>query len=340
MKDGSQSPMALADLANGWWKFKTLASALEIGLFEQLSRHGGLTTSEFAHTNNLGVRPADMLLTACASLGLLGKAGERYFNAPVSEEFLIPGKRFYFGAWIELCDQRVEGWTNLTDGLRQNRPTTWDPDSGNSLMNTNADEMFRLFWEGMHSLSAYSAYQFAKTVDLSGVRHLLDLGGCSGTYSVELCRHNPRLNATVYDLPFILKTARNRISAEGMDQRITTVEGDFFKDPALPQGYDAMLLSMILHDWDEESNRTLLSRCFDALPSGGLLFILELLVNDEKTGPSDAALMSLNMLVETLGRNYTEREYLSWLTDVGLIHMRTVPIESPGANAVIIVTKP
>jgi len=36
---------------------------------------------------------------------------------------------------------------------------------------------------------------------------------------------------------------------------------------------------------------------FEALPSGGAVVISELLVNDEKTGPAPAALMSLNMLI-------------------------------------------
>nr|WP_246622903.1 methyltransferase [Rhizobium laguerreae] len=60
-------------------------------------------------------------------------------------------------------------------------------------------------------------------------------------------------------------------------------------------------MSMIPHDWDEAKNRALLRRSFEALPSGGAVIISELLVNDEKTGPAPAALMSLNMLIETAG---------------------------------------
>jgi hypothetical protein len=51
------------------------------------------------------------------------------------------------------------------------------------------------------------------------------------------------------------------------------------------------------------------------LPSGGAVVISELLVNDEKTGPVTAALMSLNMLIETEGRNHTPAEYSAWLTE-------------------------
>jgi O-methyltransferase domain len=74
-----------------------------------------------------------------------------------------------------------------------------------------------------------------------------------------------------------------------------------------------VLLSMIMHDWTPAQDLAILRKCFAALPSGGQIVISELLVNDDKTGPPAAALMSLNMLVETVGRNYTPAEYATWL---------------------------
>ena len=68
--------------------------------------------------------------------------------------------------------------------------------------------------------------------------------------------------------------------------------------------------------------------------------ISELLVNDEKTGPPPAALMSLNMLVETEGRNYTPAEYSSWLDETGFIDIRTVWFDAPGANGAVTARKP
>ncbi len=93
--------------------------------------------------------------------------------------------------------------------------------------------------------------------------------------------------------------------------------------PRCPVGHDAILLSMILHDWGEDRDRAILQKCWAALPSGGMVIISELLVNDEKTGPPAAALMSLNMLVETEGRNYTP-PIRRVAGRPGLPHIRTV----------------
>lgn len=97
---------------------------------------------------------------------------------------------------------------------------------------------------------------------------------------------------------------------------------------------------MILHDWTPEQDLAILRKCFAALPSGGQIVISELLVNDDKTGPPAAALMSLNMLVETVGRNYTPAEYGTWLRDTGFVDVETVWFEAPGANGVVLARKP
>jgi len=115
--------------------------------------------------------------------------------------------------------------------------------------------------------------------------------------------------------------------------------GDFFKDE-LPKGPDVALLSMVLHDWSPEKDAPILEKCFQALPSGGALIVAELMMDDDKTGPAPAALMSLNMLIETEGRNYTWAEYAGWLEDAGFEGLRRIPIISPGVNGLIIGRKP
>ena len=136
-------------------------------------------------------------------------------------------------------------------------------------------------------------------VDFGGFRKLLDVGGGSGAYDIELCTRYPNLSATVYDLPFVTEMGARNVAEAGLSGRIATHPGDFFRDPKFPADHDVILLSMIMHDWSEADDRAILRKCYEALPAGGAVVISELLVNDEKTGPAPAALMSLNMLIET-----------------------------------------
>ena len=50
--------------------------------------------------------------------------------------------------------------------------------------------------------------------------------------------------------------------------------------------------------------------------------------------------MSLTMLVEDDGRNYTAAEYGEWLTETGFRNARRIHIDAPAANGVIIAEKP
>jgi ubiquinone/menaquinone biosynthesis C-methylase UbiE len=341
-RDLEISPVPLMQLSTGFWAFKTLAAAHELDLFTRLSRMGGMTIAEVAEELELHQRPAEMLLTGCAALGLLEKEGEQYRNSPLAEEFLVRGKPYYFGGFVQMLDHRLyPGWGKLTEAIKTNRPTTWDPNTQASLFEGEDPAMLATFWEAMHSLSTYTARVLAEADDLSGYTQLLDVGGGSGAYDIELCKRYPGLRATIYDLPFVAEIAADKVAEAGLSDRIGTFAGDFFADLRFPPGHDLVLFSMIMHDWSEEEDRDLLRKAYDVLPSRGGVMISELLVNDERTGPPPAALMSLNMLIETEGgRNYTPAEYGRWLSDVGFTDVRTVWFDAPGANGAVLARKP
>jgi 3-hydroxy-5-methyl-1-naphthoate 3-O-methyltransferase len=94
----------------------------------------------------------------------------------------------------------------------------------------------------------------------------------------------------------------------GASDHIDVATGDMFSDP-LPVGADLIVLCWIPHDWDDDRCDQLLRRCFDALPSGGRILLLEMVLDEDHSSPASVALMSLNMLVATSrGRERTDRE--------------------------------
>lgn len=336
------SPMPIMEMVTGFQVSKTLAVAHELGLFSRLSRSGGATLSQLAAVCGIDERPAHMLLTACVSIGLLAVKSDHYANTSLAEQYLVPGKPLYLGAYVHMVDSRLYmAWSELADAVRGNRPLTWDPQGQRSLFEGDDPEMRELFWDGLHAISTFTGKMLAGAVDFASIECLLDVGGGSGACSIELCRHYPQLRATVLDLPPVNQISGRKIADAGFGRRIKPCAGDFFRDAALPAGHDAILLSMILHDWGESQNSEILAKCYAALPVGGTLVIVDRLLNDEKTGPIGAALNNLMMLVETEdGRNYTRAEYSSWLQATGFEQIRTVWFEAIGANGALIALKP
>jgi SAM-dependent methyltransferase len=336
------SPLPLMQLSIGFWSFKALAAAYELDVFAHLSGAVGRTTDELAAVLGVDQRPAELLVTACASLGLLERRDGRWGNSALADEFLVPGGAYHFGGWVQMLDRRLyPAWSRLTEAVRTNRPTSWNPDEQAHLFDSEDPQLLALFWEAMHSLSTLTARELGSHVDLSTATALLDVGGGSGAFDIELCRRYPQLRATVFDLPPVCEIASEKVDdAAGFEDRIAVSPGDFLADPELPAGHDVVLLSMVLHDWTPEQNLAIVRKCWAALPPGGQIVISELLVDDDKTGPAAAALMSLNMLVETVGRNYTAEEYAEWLRAAGFVDVRTVSFEAPGANGAVLARKP
>ncbi|MGW2356678.1 methyltransferase [Streptomyces phaeofaciens] len=332
------TPVPLMDLTTGFWRFKVLAAAVDLGLFSALSRLGEADAGAIAAELRLHPRPARMLLACCTALGLLVRDNGSYRNEEVAERFLVEGQPHYFGGFVQYSDRHgYPGWGRLQEALRENRPTTWDPDVQESAFVTTDPDILESFWEAMFTVSSFTGDALAGAYDFTAHRRLLDVGGGTGAFPVALCRRHPHLRATVLDLPHITEMTREKVASLGLAHAIETHGGNFLTDPALPSGHDVILLSMILHDWDEETNRRLLEKCHAALPADGAVLICELVLDDDESGPASAALMGLNMLVETRsGHNYTYAEYHRWLTDAGFADVSVVELDAAGANAVVV----
>lgn len=327
----------LMDLCSGFWAFKALSTAHEIGVFDALAEQGEVTPAELGQKLGVQERPAEMLLTACAALDLVVKGAEGYANSELADAHLVSGRDRYFGGWVSYCDERLyPGWGRLTESVRGNKPVTWDTAQQDDVFD---DSEFHLgFQQAMHSLTSSTGAVAAEQLDLTGATKITDVGGGTAAFAIEVCQVNPQLRATVFDLPAVAESARERIAAAECGDRVDFVEGDFFQDP-LPADNDVVVLSMILHDWAPEQSEQLVARCVEALRPGGRLVVCELLVDDDKSGPVNASLMSLNMLVEAWGRNYTAAEYEQWMRAAGLSGVHTTRFDAPGANGMVIGTK-
>nr|WP_245882775.1 acetylserotonin O-methyltransferase [Yoonia sediminilitoris] len=108
-------------------------------------------------------------------------------------------------------------------------------------------------------------------VDLSGVTHLMDVGGGTGAFLAAVADAYPSLPLTLFDLPAVVPAARARF--DGM-AHVTVAPGSFRDDP-LPQGADMISLVRVLYDHADDTVLALLRATFAALPPGGRILISE-----------------------------------------------------------------
>jgi hypothetical protein len=144
---------------------------------------------------------------------------------------------------------------------------------------------------------------------------MLDIAGGSGAHAIGATLEWPQLKAIVFDIAPVCPIAEEYAASNGLSARIRTHSGDMWRDP-LPAA-DLHFYSNIYHDWPPEKCRLLTGRSFDALPAGGRLIIHELLYDDDKSGPLEAAIYSTVMLLWTEGRQYSGAELAAMLGEAG-----------------------
>ncbi|XP_016075266.1 PREDICTED: acetylserotonin O-methyltransferase [Miniopterus natalensis] len=111
--------------------------------------------------------------------------------------------------------------------------------------------------------------------------------------------------------------------------------GDFFQDP-LPEA-DLYILARILHDWADEKCAQLLARIHQACKPGGGVLVIESLLDEDGRGPLTTQLYSLNMLVQTEGRERSPAQYRALLAGAGFRDVRCK--RTPGTYGAILASK-
>lgn len=318
-------PTPLFELFRGNHATELLVAAVaHFNVFARLE-HGPKTLAELRIETGLGDRAANVLFTALRAMGsLVVDDQQRLSLTPLAREHLVPGGPFFMGDYCGLAG-KAPGVVAMVERLRSNRPAGAD---------TRDEGAAFIFREGVESAMEIEASARSLTLSLAGraknvapllarnvpvpaSRHLLDIGGGTGLYSIALLQANPNLQATVLDRPEVLKVAAEFGVAAGVMSRLRLIPGDMFATPLPPA--DTVLLSNILHDWDIPECRNLIGRCSARLPVGGRLLVHDVFLDDDLGGPLPLALYSAALFTLTEGRAYSAAEYRGWLREASFM---------------------
>jgi ubiquinone/menaquinone biosynthesis C-methylase UbiE len=121
---------------------------------------------------------------------------------------------------------------------------------------------------------------------------MLDVGGGTGAFAITLCRTRPDLKVTVVDFPNVATLGEAYVADAGLSDRISYVRGDALV-AEWPGGQDAVLMSYLLSGVPASEHDRLIARAFDHLAPGGRLLIHDFIVDEDRTGPKNAALWQL-----------------------------------------------
>ncbi|CAJ1079882.1 acetylserotonin O-methyltransferase [Xyrichtys novacula] len=317
-------PRKILEYMEGFLISKTVFTSCELGVFDVLlDAEHPLSAEKISVAVCASLDGTQRLLDACTGLQLLNRHTDNgevlYSNTEQASIYLTRSSPLslyqsiqYSSRTIYLC------WHYLTDAIREGRNQyekafgVTSEDLFQALY--RSDEEMVKFMQLMNSIWNICGKDVVTAFDLSPLKIICDLGGCSGALAKQCTSAYPECSVTIFDLPKVVRTSREHFVTEA-DQRISFHQGDFFKDP-LPEA-DLYILARILHDWPDERCIELLCRVYKACRPGGAVLLVEALLHEDGSGPLTVQLYSLNMLVQTEGRERTAAQYAALLAAAG-----------------------
>ncbi len=325
----------LLNVGLGFWASKTLLSAAEIGLFTELAG-GPRDLASLERDLTLHPRSSKDFLDALVALGFLERSDGRYANTPTTDTFMDRNKPSYVGGMLEMANARLYPfWGHLTEALRsgepQNEAKHGESDPFGVLYSD--PERLRGFLTAMTGISRKSNIAIATKFPWQKYQSAVDIGAAQGDLIVQVALAHDHVHGTGFDLPPVGPIFKDYVAINGLSSRVDFAPGDFFAHD-LPQA-DVLMMGHILHDWDLEQKKALISRAHKALPRGGAFLAYDSIIDDDRSRNAFGLLMSLNMLIETPGGfDYTGADCCQWLKEAGFRETRVEHLHGPESMVV------
>lgn len=325
-------PDPFLDTFTGLVAARAVTSATMLGVFDALHQ-APASAGELAERLELDPLGADTLLTTLATLGYVGRDGERWRNRPVADRLLTSDSPESIATFVgHQGDLHWQVLDLLPDALRTGTPYAMHEERRDD------PERWEAYIRGLFEVSRGEHEANAALVPVESPSRLVDVAGGHGGFSMAMCRRHDGLEATILDLPPSAAVGRRIVAEEGFDDRIGFREGDVFEvglgdgrargaglgpdrsDPIL----DVVSVFNLAHHLPEERNRELCRMARAALRPGGCLVIGDSARPEAGEPVSEhGAISSLLFYAWSHSRNFTPSEIRGWMEEAGFEEVRS-----------------
>ena len=315
-------PALLAQMIFGFIISQAISVAAKLGIADVIS-NDPLTVGELATATATDQSSLYRLLRALMSVGIFQKDSDgRYSNTAMSEFLRADHPESLRGIAHLLGDR--EHWHAHGNMMRSVKTDengfTYTFGQPFFEYASTRPEIGLIFDEGMTSFTRGIAGAVTAAYDFSSAQIVADIGGGHGILLSKILEANQHLSGILFDQPQVVEVAKT-------SDRIKISGGDFFAE--IPVAADVYLMKHIIHDWNDEQSKTILTNLAKAAAAGAKLLLIESVVEEVDAMPSMSKVMDLNMLVCTGGKERTAEEYAALLAETGFKLTNVYPTASP-----------
>jgi bacteriochlorophyll C20 methyltransferase len=306
----------------GLVEFGCFKAALELDLFTHLADE---TKDVVTLAGAVGAVPPrlGMLLEALRQIGITSEESGKWGLTSSAREMFVPNPEHPNLYMIPVA----KAMANLSDNFYLKMA---DAVKGN--MNFKAEVAYppvtredNWYFEEIHRSNAHFAIKLLlEEANLSSTKTLVDVGGGIGDISAALLKKYPQLQSTILNLPGAIELVNENAAEKGLEGRLRGSAVDIYKE-AYPKA-DAVMFCRILYSANEQLTDIMCRKAYDALPAGGKLLVLDMIIDDPESPNFDYLshyILGAGMPFSVLGFKQ-QSAYKAILESIGFTDVRIV----------------
>jgi hypothetical protein len=309
--------VALIERMTGMIHTVTLAAMARHGIADLLAS-GPLSADEIAARTGTDPDATHRTLRWLASSGVFELRPDGRFENNRLSRGLMRGRRSrgreaaqYFGSLSNVaawCDFERTLETGKSAFERVLGTTVW------AWFDRHPDEREN-FAHAMMGFTVAAAPLVAELFPFAESKVVCDIGGGTGMLLSELLVRHPHLRGILADRAEVCVQSRELLAGRGVADRVEVRAASFFE--SVPLGADTYVLKNVLHDWDDERCRAILRNVRRAVPEGGRVLIVEMLVERNESAGAGPMVDLQMMMVCSEGRERARADFERLLRDAG-----------------------
>lgn len=285
------------------WNYMAVSTACKLNLFDHLQETK--TAKHLANELSLNEEKLLLLLNALHNADYLDKNGDFFKRNSLSEFLTENNPESLKFACLNWSDEHLTAWQNLDYSIKTGK-SSFEEIYGLPFFDylNEYPEKLHAYHKAMYQYAIDDYKTLSDVIDFSKHKTLMDVGGGYGAVIESIKLKYPSVNCVLFDLPKVIEKVT--ISS------INKIGGSFFEK--IPNQSEAIVLSRVLHDWNDEKANLILKNCFEVLPNNGTLYVIENCSDKIKT---DLSFLSLNMSAMCESYERTSAQYISLSENAG-----------------------
>lgn len=308
LREETTTPLQrVSEIMVSYWKSNTLHTAIELGVFDKLP----LSTEMLSEALCLAYRNTERLMRALWELDMVYPE-DSVWHVTETGYILVPSSKQEMSAvdfnWSHFG--RIS-WDKLTESLVTGVPG-WEITKGEPFFKalTRDDKEFDFYNRAMKVYADQDYDEVHELINTTDVTNVADVGCGYSELLYSILRLDTKLSGVLFDKPETISRLKVPPIFQG---RVKKIGGDIFGEWGFTA--DIVMLTRVLHDWDDDFARMILEKAKLALNGNGTILIIEMVLTDHNPSGS---LADLNLLTTCGGRERSLNDWNSLFSSASL----------------------